>query len=317
MAMAKTQQGEVQGIDGEGLETYLGLPYAAPPVGDLRWQPPASPEPWTGTFDATRHPNRCIQIPYMDVLANRDIPGQESEDCLYLNIFTPAADGKQRPVMFWIHGGAYIQGAANEYDPEILARDNDVVVVTINYRLGIFGFLDLSSFGETFKGSAALGFQDQIAALKWARDNIENFGGDPGNVTIFGESAGGGSVLALLAAPSAKGLFHKAIGHSPGEVFGPPMDNVPALAALLGLEGPALLEKLIELPAPEVFALQLGGAVQMGASVDGTIVTSQPSAALKDGAAKDIPLIVGLTRTKELFWSTRFPKRAGRCSPWL
>jgi para-nitrobenzyl esterase len=269
--------------------------------------PPRPADSWPAGLDATRHPNRCFQPPYPPPLAGREIPGQFSEDCLYLNIYTPAADDKKRPVMFWIHGGAYIQGSANEYDGGALAAENDVVVVIINYRLGIFGFMDMSGFGSAYDGSAALGFQDQIAALSWVRDNIADYGGDANNVTILGESAGGGSVLALLAAPTAKGLFHKAIGFSPGEVMGAPLDNIPALSRKLNVEGPDLLAKLRDLPADSLFALQLEGAVNTGANVDGTIVTAQPSKAILDSGANGIPLIVGCNKDEGSFLADVFP----------
>lgn len=289
----ETNLGPVAALQQSGVVSALGIPYAVPPVGEARWLPPRPAARWSGTLDATAHPNRCFGAPYMEVLAGREIPGDFSEDCLYINIYTPAADNKKRPVMFWIHGGALIQGSANEYDGRALARDNDVVVVTVNYRLSAFGFLDLSSFGRDYAGSASLGLQDQIAALAWVRDNIADYGGDAGNVTIFGESAGGASVLALLAAPSAKGLFHKAIGSSPGESVGPPQNSIPGLSQRLGAEGPELLKKLRDLPAEDVLALQVEGAALVGSSVDGTIVTKQPTLAILENGAGGVPLIVG------------------------
>jgi para-nitrobenzyl esterase len=269
--------------------------------------PPASADPWPDGLDATHHPSRCYQPPYPPALAGREIPGEFSEDCLYLNIYTPGADDKKRPVMFWIHGGAYIQGSANEYDGSALAAENDVVVVVINYRLGVFGYMDLSAFGSAYAGSASLGFQDQIAALGWVRDNIADYGGDSNNVTIFGESAGGGSVLALLAAPTAKGLFHKAIGFSPGEVMGGPQDNIPALSNKLGATGAELLTRLRELPAENLFALQLEGVVNTGAVVDGVIVTAQPSRAILDQGTDGIPLVVGCNKDEGSYMADVFP----------
>lgn len=297
----QTRLGPVAASKHNDVVRVLGIPYAAPPVGEGRWMPPSPAEPWSGSLDATTYPNRCFGAPYMELLAaGREIPGAFSEDCLYLNIYTPAADGKKRPVMFWIHGGALIQGSANEYDGKALARDNDVVVVVVNYRLSAFGFLDLSSFGSEYAGSASLGIQDQVAALGWVRDNVADYGGDAGNVTIFGESAGGASVLALLAAPSAKGLFHKAIGFSPGE-SGPPQNSIPGLTHRFGVEGPELLTKLQGLSAEEVLALQVEGAALVGSSVDGTIVTQQPSLAVLKNGANGIPLIVGNNKDEGTF----------------
>lgn len=303
----ETRLGPVTGLKQNGVFIALGIPYAAPPVAEGRWMPPRPADPWPTGSDATRHPNRCIQPPYPPALAGGETPGEPSEDCLYLNIYTPVADNKKRPVMFWIHGGAYIQGSANEYDGKVLAAENDVVVVIINYRLGIFGYMDMSGFGSAYDGSAALGFQDQIAALAWVRDNIEDYGGDANNVTIFGESAGGGSVLALLAAPTAKGLFHKAIGFSPIEVMGSPQDGIPALSQKLDAEGPDLLAKLRDMPAESLFALQLEGVASPSATVDGTIVTAQPSQAILDSGANGIPLIVGCNKDEGSYLADVFP----------
>jgi len=307
VASTETRLGPVTGSVQKGVLVFLGIPYAAPPVGERRWMPPQPADPWPTGLDAIRHPNRSLQPPYAGVLAGREIPGEFSEDCLYLNIYTPAADDSSRPVMFWLHGGAYVQGSANQYDGTALAIENDVVVVIINYRLGIFGFMDMSGFGSDYDGSAALGFQDQIAALSWVRDNIGDYGGDADNVTIFGESAGGGSVLALLAAPAAKGLFHKAIGFSPGEIMGPPQNYIPALSQKLNADGPDLLAKLRDLPADRLLALQLEGVVNTGASVDGTIVTAQPSQAILQSGSNGVPLITGCNKDEGSFMADAFP----------
>ncbi len=289
--MIETRLGPVTGAEMEGIQAYLGLPYAEPPVGEMRWRPPAPVQPWS-SFDATRHPNRCLQTPYHEVLSGFEIFGEESEDCLYLNIYTPGTEGS-RPVMFWIHGGAYIQGSANEYNGARLAAENDVVVVAINYRLGIFGFLDLSPFGDAYAGSANLGIQDQIAALQWVKDNIADYGGDPDCVTIFGESAGGGSVNALLGAPSARGLFHRAAALSPGEVLTPPINNIAALASHADVAENELLTHLQNLSGEALKSLQVRGIYNAGISVDGTVVTQTTSQALHGGA---VPYITGSCR---------------------
>jgi para-nitrobenzyl esterase len=301
MSTIETKLGRISGRTERGATAFLGIPYAAAPVGELRWMPAVAAPAWSGTFDATLPPNRSLQPPYPEVLSGFSIPGEESEDCLYLNIYTPAIDGKKRPVMFWIHGGAYIQGAANEYDGTTLARENDVVVVAINYRLGIFGFFDLSRFGPEYAGSASLGFQDQIAALRWVREHIADYGGDPDSVTIWGESAGGGSVLALLGAPSAEGLFHRAVAFSPGEVTGPPVDNVTPLAARIGVEPHALLDRLRALSADELFAIQLEGAFMTTACLDGTIITRPAPEAIRARGSAGVPLIAGCTRDEGSF----------------
>lgn len=301
MTTIETRLGPVTGLERNGISVFLGIPFAEPPVGERRWMPPVPVSGRPEGVAATAHPPRCYQPPYMDVLQGRPIPGELSEDCLYLNIYTPEPDSKGRPVMVWIHGGAFFQGSANEYDGTVIARDNDVVVVAINYRLGVFGFMDLSPLGEAYKGSASLGFRDQIAALEWVRDNIADYGGDPNNVTIWGESAGGGSVLALIAAPSAKGLFHKAIACSPVEIMGPPQDNLSAIAAQTGKEGDDLLAHLREMDGKGLLALQTEGVVSPGASVDGYVITEQPSRAIRNNGGGGVPLIAGNNKDEGTF----------------
>jgi para-nitrobenzyl esterase len=308
MVQIETNQGPVTGIQGDGLETYLGIPFAKPPLGDLRWQSPAPVEPWAA-LDATTHQNRCLQTPYADVLSGFEVPGEESEDCLYLNVYTPSHQGR-RPVMVWIHGGAYMQGSANEYDGSRLAAENDVVVVCINYRLGIFGYFDLSRYGEAYAGSASLGFQDQQAALHWVQQNITAYGGDPDCVTIFGESAGGGSVLCQLCSPSAEGLFHRAAALSPGEVLGPPTDNVALLSAHYSVPEDQLLDHLMSLPGAELRDLQVNGVFMVGASVDGTIVSNASTPGVRS-RGDAVPLIIGSCRDEgTLFTPIMAPEHA-------
>ena len=208
-------------------------------------------------------------------------------------------------MLVWIHGGGFALGSANEYDGSMLAAQGDVVVVTINYRLGLLGFLDLSPLGEEFAGSASNGFRDQILALEWVRDNIADYGGDPGNVTIFGGSAGGHSVHALLAAPSADGLFHKAIAQSPGTVNTPPDDLLTPLAAELGLEGAELLAHLRATSAEAFLAVQ--GAVGTGVGgMDGTVVTRSTNDAILERGAQGVPLIAGTNRDEGTLFSVGF-----------
>jgi len=218
--VARAAQGSVQGktsADGKTI-AYLGLPYAAPPIGDLRFRAPAPPAAWKGVRDATQFAHRCQQWQVWADYIFRD--SGPSEDCLYLNVFVSATakPTSKLPVMFWIHGGGYTAGSASEprYDGSALAAKG-VVLVTINYRLGVFGFLapdDLAKEGNGHAGDYAL--MDMVAALRWVQANIKAFGGDPSNVTIFGESAGSFAVSTLLAVPDARGLFHKAIGESGG-----------------------------------------------------------------------------------------------------
>ncbi|XP_043350933.1 fatty acyl-CoA hydrolase precursor, medium chain-like isoform X3 [Dermochelys coriacea] len=211
------QQIKVDGAEAH-VDVFLGIPFAKPPVGHLRFSPPEPAEPWKGLRDATSYPPMCIQDPVAgqhlsDTFTNRKekLPFQVSEDCLFLNVYTPASVEKDMlPVMVWIHGGGLVIGAASTYDGSALSAFENVVVVTIQYRLGILGYF--SSGDEHAHGN--WGYLDQVAALQWIQENIEHFGGNPGSVTIFGESAGGVSVSALVLSPLAKGLFHKAISES-------------------------------------------------------------------------------------------------------
>lgn len=212
----QTQYGIVEGVREQELNVYRGIPYAKPPINELRWCAPEKPEPWDGIKTCTESSVACVQEslpPELDSATMRI--GSQSEDCLYLNVWSDGEDEK-KPVMFFIHGGGLGQGAASQavYDGQHLARKG-VVVVTINYRLGALGFLHLDTVTDgAIPATGNEGFLDQIAALEWVRDNISGFGGDPDNVTIFGESAGSWSVNALMVMPKAKGLFHKAIAQS-------------------------------------------------------------------------------------------------------
>ena len=216
--VATTLSGQIRGErDDRGVTVFKGVPYAAAPVGPHRFRPPQPHPGWEGVRDALTVGNIGPQNGSMEaMLLGSDMPPQ-SEDCLFLNVWTPACDHQARPVMVWIHGGSYVTGSGSNpwYAGDSLASEGDVVVVTANYRIGAFGFCHLADVGgERFAGSGNLGLLDQIAVLQWVQDNIANFGGDAGNVTVFGESAGGGAVLALLATPAASGLFQKAIAQS-------------------------------------------------------------------------------------------------------
>jgi para-nitrobenzyl esterase len=211
-----TQGGDIQGVSENSVFVFKGIPYAAPPLGDWRWREPQPAMAWQGVRKATAYGNACIQVPGLS-LANGGDPGSLSEDCLYLNVWTPQLDPSARlPVMVWIHGGAYIFGAGGMtiYDGTPLARKG-AVVVNLNYRLGQLGFFVHPALEKDNPGGPAnFGLLDQIAALRWVQHNIASFGGDPGNVTIMGQSAGAKSVLALVASPLARGIFQKAIAMS-------------------------------------------------------------------------------------------------------
>ncbi|HEX8866280.1 MAG TPA: carboxylesterase family protein, partial [Lentzea sp.] len=201
-SVVRTDKGLVSGTVTDAYRSFGNIPFAAPPVGENRWRDPKPAQAWQGVRDATKPAPVCAQNSQLGA------PPSQVEDCLYLNVVTPAKDShKPRPVMVWVHGGGFTAGAASQYDARWLATKNDVVVVTVNYRLGVFGFFGYPGL----RGSGTFGLADQQAALAWVQRNARAFGGDARNVTIFGESAGGLSVCAQLASPRAAGLFAKAI----------------------------------------------------------------------------------------------------------
>jgi para-nitrobenzyl esterase len=237
--IVKTSNGSIRGrVDDRGLYVFKGVRYGAPPVGDLRFKPPRKPEPWTNVADAFQYGARAIQASG-GPSAESGSPGM-SEDCLFLNIWTPGIDSKKRPVMVWLHGGGFSSGSGGDAITEggNLARKGDVVVVSINHRLNVFGYLQLSKeWGPEYASSGQAGMLDIVLSLEWVRDNIARFGGNPGNVTIFGESGGARKVPMLMAMPPAKGLFHKAIIQSGSGL------DAPSSAEAIAL-GRELLKKL-------------------------------------------------------------------------
>jgi para-nitrobenzyl esterase len=305
--------GRLAGRRDAGVDLFLGIPFAAPPTGEGRFRAPRPPEPWSGVRDATRYgfasPQNALDagaLPGMDV-------GRQDEDCLTLNVFTPAADAGRRPVMVWIHGGAFVIGAGSQaiYDGRSLARHGDVVIVTINYRLGALGFLDLGArFGEEARDSGNLGLRDQIAALEWVRENIGAFGGDPGNVTIFGESAGGMSVGALLGSPRARGRFQRAIPQS-GAAHNAhdPETAARVLDFFLKEVGVSELSALREAPLERILAAQLQCMLRAAElevllpfqpAFGDDLLPAAPLEAVRGGNAAGVPMMIGTTRDE---WS--------------
>jgi para-nitrobenzyl esterase len=295
----RVESGLLSGAAGTNPEVrvFKGIPYAASPTGDLRWRAPKAAASWDGARDATKFSRICIQEPYPGGSIYRKPPEPMSEDCLYLNVWTAAQAAKERrPVMFWIHGGGLTRGSGSgqAYDGESLARKG-VVVVTINYRLGVFGFLahpELTRESDR-NSSGNYGLLDQIAALEWVRKNIAAFGGDPQRVTIFGESAGSWSVNYLMAAPLAKGLFQRAIGES-GGVFGgvTKLEQVERsgskFAASMGADSaPALRAK----SAAEV--MNAAGGRTFPPNVDGWLFPEDVITIFARGKQNDVPLIAG------------------------
>lgn len=309
-----TREGKVRGSRAGNTYRWLGIPYAAPPVGHLRFRAPQPPLTWEGVRDAIefgsvapQEATKLIPIP----------PGLTiSEDCLSLNVWVPraaATDGRKRPVMLWVHGGAYFIGFSAQpvYNGQALAEEGDVIVITINYRLGAVGFLDFRSFGdEQHVFEANLGLRDIIAALQWVQGNIAGFGGDPEQVTLFGESAGGGCVTTLMASPKAQGLFHRAIAESSPatSVYGP--ERTAQLAGayldLMGISHDEAKTKLRELTAEELaskttahldfVATTWPGLVAFAPAIDGDIITDYPVNIFRAGQQMRIPLIIGTNK---------------------
>ncbi len=317
----ETEEGPVLGkaVEGEDACVWKGVPYAKPPVGELRWRPPEPPEPRAGDYKACEFSDACIQE---EKLTSGGKSKGFSEDCLYLNIWSPAEEGNF-PVMYWIHGGGFRTGAGSYdmFNGARLAAEQDVVVVTINYRLGPFGFLALPELSkEDPAGSTgAYGIQDQIRGLKWVRDNIENFGGDPENVTIFGQSAGAHSVFFLLASPLAKGLFHRAIPMSGNCDFGITMETAletgEFFAKGVGCDGPDRIECLRDKKPSELFmksknqivdALS-GGEYKFFPAVDGHVTPTFPVRMMRRGVYNKVPVMVGHTRDEVRLYIIAFP----------
>ena len=309
----RTPQGTVRGHARGDHQAFLGIPYAQPPVGPLRFAAPQTASRWIGVRDALAFANVPPQTDRGSVTAR----GVQSEDCLYLNVFTPAADAKRRPVMVWLHGGGFSWGAGSEptYAGGALAARGDVVVVTINYRLGPFGYLYLDKHsGAAWGATSNAGQLDQVEALRWVRENIAAYGGDPDQVTIFGESAGAVAVCALLATPAAEGLFVRAIAQS-GTANRLPTPAIASAATEkllehIGLSGAApeaLSSKLRELDMSAVLhahsKMYVTGDVMFWPVVDGQVIPERPLNAVRAGKARNIPLLIGTNRDEMKFYA--------------
>jgi para-nitrobenzyl esterase len=309
-------QGWLQGFSKDGILRFNGIPYAAAPVGPLRWRRPEPPRAWAGIRDAARFGGIAPQVTSAAEALIGGTPGEQSEDCLYLNIWTPSVEGTRRPVMVWIHGGAFATGAGSlgTYNGKRLAALGDLVVVTINYRLGALGFLDLRDASDgKLPGTGTEGLADQIAALAWVKANIAQFGGDPDNVTIFGESAGGMSVGALLAAPAARGLFHKAIAQSGGAHIGRPRERSAKIARLLidKLEGGVAtlpFAAILEAQAALLAEPRDTGGLPFGPTVDGEVLAERAIASVRAGSAAGIPVLTGTTADEWKLFTASRPK---------
>lgn len=284
---------------------FLGIPFAAPPVGKLRWMPPAKAETWTGVRDASKFANHCAQM-------DRGIftTPSDKEDCLYLNVFTPKAEvsaGAKLPVMVWFYGGGLFSGESDDYDGSRLAKRGNVIVVTFNYRVGALGFLSHPAINAEGHPYANYGIMDQQAALRWVNQNIAAFGGDPGNVTLFGQSGGGTSVMANLASPTAKGLFQRVINQSGTRIkIIAPDTAVKAgqeFAKKAGCEDQTA-DCLRKLSVADVIKFQdpILKYVTEYPSVDGTIITQPAVASYESGNFNHVPIITGLVQDEQSFF---------------
>jgi len=309
-AVVHTTHGPVRGTVDGPVEVWKGIRYAAAPTGALRFRAPVAPEPWTEVFVADRFGPVAPQSPMPGMPLGDDV--RHDEDCLSLNVWSPGTGGDRRPVMVWIHGGAYFRGASSQpvFDGRALAEKGDVVVVTLNYRLGVFGFVDFSSLNtgrHRFDTNVAL--LDVISALRWVQANIAAFGGDPDCVTVFGESAGGGAVTTLLTIPAAKGLFHRAIAESSPATSVYDRERAAHVAQVFldilgGADDP--VERLLsagtdELQAAsdELFAripAETPGTLAFGPVVDGDLVPDYPVNSFWNGTAARVPLLIGTNK---------------------
>lgn len=319
--VVRTTSGQVAGYIENDIYIYKGIPYAKAE----RFMPPTAPDAWEGIRSSRAYGPTCPQAKRMGWYSDESAfsfnwdDGFPDEDCLRVNVWTPGVDdGKKRPVMVWLHGGGYAAGSGQElpsYDGTNMAKEHDVVVVTLNHRLNVLGFLDLSSFGAKYAKSGNVGLMDLVVALQWVHDNIGAFGGDPANVTIFGQSGGGGKVSTLLATPSANGLFHKAIVQS-----GSMLRTMDArysrrigeeTVRLLGLDA-ASIDSLARVPYNELLAAgekavtnvrqqaEKEGDVSCfifgwAPTVDGNVLPAQPFDPVAPAQSKDIPVMIGTT----------------------
>jgi para-nitrobenzyl esterase len=319
----ETSCGTLAGVAGGGVLSFRGIPFAAAPVGDLRYRPPRPPRPWTGVRDASRPGAASLQpeSAFAPLLMHGLPPA--SEDCLYLNVWTPATDGARRPVMVWFHGGAFISGSGWQtmLNGARLAARGDVVVVTINYRLGIFGFLrGRSECGEAFDASGNEALLDQVAALEWVRAEIAAFGGDPANVTVFGASAGAASIAMLLSSGRARGLFHRAILQSGSANLrttpARAADITRAVLTSLALT-PETAGRLREVPAEALAHAQQAATPRTGAGTpympvaDGDLIPVDPFAAIADGSTRGIPVLIGTNRDEMRLFGLMDPALQG------
>ena len=303
-ASLQTPSGEIRGTVIDDVERFRGIPYAKKPVGELRFAPAQLNVVWDGTLEAFQPGSVCPQDESVNFLAPDAVM---SEDCLYLDIYKPAGDQVDLPVLFWIHGGGYTLGSGDTYDGSVLARQGPAIIVSINYRLGLLGFTDTSSWGAEFNGSHNNGIGDQIVALRWVKRNIKEFGGNPDRVTIFGESAGAGSVLALLSSPEANGLFAQAISHSPPPICDQPSDLLSFLSERMGESKSEIKTLLANSSWAEIIEIQKELVdFPFAACIDEDVIFSDKVAEQRGINLSQAPLIVGSNKDEGTFFTELF-----------
>lgn len=299
----ETTFGAVEGLDRDGVLVFHGVPFAAPPLGDLRWRSPRPMQPWPGVREAKTRPPAPPQGRSPMEAVSRPRSFETSEDCLYLDVWTPSCDDARRPVLVWIHGGGVVLGWGSDpvYDGVRLCRRGDVVLVTVGYRLGALGVVAHPDLIDPETGCTGnWNLQDQIAALRWVQREIAAFGGDPERVTVFGESAGGMSTGTLFGVPAARGLFHRGIAQS-GGARATPLDEAAAYTEKLAADLGCSVGGLRAVPAEEVVAAQLrtdlfGMTIRGGGfTVDGVLLPRAPLESIRAGANPDAHLIAGTT----------------------
>jgi para-nitrobenzyl esterase len=344
-AIVETSAGKVRGFVRNGIFTFQGIPYGATTAGEARFQPPAPPTPWTQVRSSMSYGPVCPQPVRSGWLSDRVAflydwdDGYPSEDCLRLNVWTPAAQERgKRPVMVWFHGGGYEAGSSQElpsYDGENLSRRGDVVVVSINHRLNVFGYLNMAAVGgDKYARSVNVGMLDIVAALQWVRDNVARFGGDPGNVTVFGQSGGGAKVSTLMAMPTAQGLFHKAIVQSGSQLrlASAEASAAQATAVLKELQAQGIgTEQLTQVPPARLVEIATAVKNKLQSAnprasitdrlgwqpwIDGTIVTSHPFDPQAPALASKVPMLIGTT-VHEFASAAMMPDPRSLTEQWL
>src|SRR5580765_4226738 len=307
----ETTFGKIRGRKVNGISAFKGVPYGASTAGANRFMPPMKPAAWTGTRDALDFGPSCPQLPGFKTpeiqLMQNLSSNPSSEDCLALNVWTPGTDGAKRPVMFWLHGGGFQFGSGSQpfYDGANLARRGNVVIITINHRLGCLGYLHLADLGgPAFAKSGNVGILDAVAALEWVRDNIERFGGDPKNVMIFGESGGGSKVSTLLGMPAAKGLFHRAAIESGPALTATSRDaatrTATAFLTTLGLDK-TKLDRLQNLPIQLLIEAQSMTRGGFSPVHDGDVIPENMFEPVATRISADVPLLIGSNKDEGTF----------------